>query len=153
MIKYISILVAGLLFGLGLALSEMTHASKVLGFLDVAGDWDPSLLFVLGGAVAVTIVAFRFILRRPVTVLDERFDLPTVKDIDLSLVLGAAIFGVGWGIGGYCPGPGIALLAAPSWETWVFVPAVFAGALLHRLLASAGKGNAPAVRSSQGESA
>ena len=120
--KYVSILVAGLVFGVGLAVSEMTHASKVLGFLDVAGAWDPSLMFVLGGAVAVTIVAFRFVLRQPVPVLEERFHLPTAKDIDLPLILGAALFGVGWGIGGYCPGPGIALLAAPSWETWVFVP-------------------------------
>ena len=134
--KHISILVAGLIFGFGLALSGMTHASKVLGFLDVTGNWDPSLLLVLGGAVAVTVVAFRLILRRPAPMLEEKFTLPTAKDIDGPLVVGAAIFGIGWGISGYCPGPGIALLAAPGWETWVFIPAVLLGAFLHKALTS-----------------
>ena len=134
--KYISILVAGLIFGVGLALSGMTHASKVLGFLDVTGNWDPSLLLVLGGAVAVTVVAFRFILRRSAPVLEEKFNLPVARVIDGPLVVGAAIFGIGWGISGYCPGPGIALLAAPGWETWVFIPAVLLGAFLHKVLTS-----------------
>ena len=134
--KYISILVAGLIFGLGLAVSGMTHANKVLGFLDVTGNWDPSLLLVLGGAVAVTVVAFRFILRRRAPVLEEKFALPTAKDIDGPLVVGAAIFGIGWGISGYCPGPGIALLAAPGWETWVFIPALLLGAFLHKAFTS-----------------
>jgi uncharacterized membrane protein YedE/YeeE len=134
--KYISILVAGVIFGLGLAVSGMTHAAKVLGFLDVTGNWDPSLLLVLGGAVAVTVIAFRLILRRPAPVLEEKFKLPAAKFIDGPLVVGAAIFGIGWGISGYCPGPGIALLAAPGWETWVFIPAVLAGAFLHKALTS-----------------
>lgn len=134
--KHISIVVAGLIFGLGLAVSGMTHAAKVLGFLDVTGNWDPSLLLVLGGAVAVTAVAFRFILRRPAPVLEEKFNLPVARFIDGPLVVGAAIFGIGWGISGYCPGPGIALLAAPGWETWVFIPAVLLGAFLHRLFTS-----------------
>jgi uncharacterized protein len=132
MARIISVLAAGLLFGLGLALSGMTHASKVLGFLDMAGDWDPSLLLVLGGAVGVAVVAFRFVLRRPVPVLEPAFRLPSAKDIDGPLVVGAAIFGIGWGISGYCPGPAVASLAAPNWETWVFLPAVFLGAFLHR---------------------
>ena len=132
MTKYLGIVVAGLLFGLGLAVSEMTHASKVLGFLDVAGNWDPSLMFVLGGAVGVAIVAFRFILKQSAPLVEDRFNLPTVKDIDVPLVLGAAIFGVGWGISGYCPGPGVALLAAPDWETWVFIPAMLLGASLQK---------------------
>lgn len=134
--KYISILVAGLIFGLGLAVSGMTQASKVLGFLDVTGNWDPSLLLVLGGAVAVTAVAFRFILRRPAPVLEDKFRLPITRFIDGPLVVGAAIFGIGWGISGYCPGPGIALLAAPGWETWVFIPAVLLGAFLHKAFTS-----------------
>jgi len=133
MTRYLSVMAAGLVFGLGLALSGMTHAAKVLGFLDVAGNWDPSLLLVLGGAVGVTAIAFRFILRRPRPVLENQFNLPKRKDIDVRLIAGAAIFGIGWGISGYCPGPGIALLAAPSWETWVFIPALLAGAALHRL--------------------
>lgn len=131
--KFVSILGAGLLFGLGLAISGMTHADKVLGFLDVTGDWDPSLLLVLGGAVGVSVVAFHFILRRKAPVLEFEFRLPSVKDIDGPLVAGAAIFGIGWGISGYCPGPAIASLAAPTWETWVFIPAVLLGAFLQRL--------------------
>ena len=131
--KLLSVLAAGLLFGLGLAISGMTHASKVLGFLDITGDWDPSLLLVLGGAVGVSVVAFRFILRRPAPLLEPAFRLPSVKDIDGPLVVGAAIFGIGWGISGYCPDPAIASLAAPNWETWVFIPAVLLGAYLHRL--------------------
>ena len=141
MAKYISTLIAGMIFGLGLALSGMTHASKVLGFLDVTGNWDPSLLLVLGGAVAVTAVAFRFVLRRPVPVLEEKFNLPAARIVDGPLVVGAVIFGIGWGISGYCPGPGIALLAAPGWETWVFIPAVLLGAFLHKAFTSSPRGS------------
>jgi len=138
--KTISVLAAGLIFGFGLALSGMTHASKVLGFLDVTGNWDPSLLCVLGGAVGVTVIAFRFILRRPAPVLEEKFRLPTAKFVDAPLVIGAAIFGIGWGISGYCPGPGIALLAAPGWETWTFIPAVLLGAFLHKVVTGSSNG-------------
>ena len=134
--KTISFIGAGLIFGFGLALSGMTHAAKVLGFLDVTGNWDPSLLLVLGGAVAVTVVAFRFVLRRPAPVLADKFILPTAKFIDGPLVVGAVIFGIGWGVSGYCPGPGIALLAAPGWETWVFIPAVLLGGFLHKAFTS-----------------
>lgn len=125
---------AGLLFGLGLALSGMTQPARVLGFLDPLGAWDPTLLFVLGGAVGVTMVAFHFVLRRPAPVLAARFHLPKARAIDRLLVAGAALFGVGWGITGYCPGPGVALLASPTWETWVFLPAMLAGIALHRSL-------------------
>ncbi len=150
MARHISVLIAGLIFGFGLAVSGMTHASKVLGFLDVAGNWDPSLLLVLGGAVAVTVVAFRFILRRPAPLLEERFVLPTAKFIDGPLVVGATIFGIGWGIGGYCPGPGIALLAAPGWETWVFIPAVLLGAFLHKAFTSSPRGVVTPSRATDG---
>ena len=126
--------VTGLIFGFGLALSGMTQPSKVLGFLDVTGDWDPSLLLVLGGAVGVTAVAFRFILRRARPILEPDFRLPASTRIDTPLVAGSLIFGLGWGISGYCPGPAIASFAAPNWETWVFVPAVFLGAALHKIL-------------------
>lgn len=126
-------LLAGLLFGAGLALSGMTHPQKVQGFLDVAGAWDPSLLFVLGGAVGVTAVAFRFVLKRPAPVFAGRFHLRTGAKVDLPLLAGAAIFGVGWAIGGYCPGPAVALIGAPNRELWIFLPALLAGAVLHRL--------------------
>lgn len=132
MARHISAAIAGLLFGFGLALSGMTHPAKVLGFLDVAGAWDPSLLLVLGGAVGVTVVAFRFILRRQAPVLEENFRLPALRAIDGPLVVGAVLFGIGWGISGYCPGPAIASFAAPNWETWVFIPAILLGAFMHR---------------------
>ena len=132
MTRFAAVLIAGLVFGIGLALSGMTHADKVLGFLDVTGDWDATLLLVLVGAVSVTAIAFRFILRRPAPLFEPKFILPAAKHIDGALVLGAVIFGTGWGIAGYCPGPGIALLAAPNWEAWIFIPAVLIGAFLHR---------------------
>ncbi len=114
-------LLAGLVFGLGLGLSQMIDRDRVLGFLDLAGIWDPTLLFVLGGAVSTTIIAFRFVLRRPAPLLAEKFHLPTRKDIDWQLVTGTAIFGVGWGISGYCPGPGITALAISSWNPILFL--------------------------------
>ena len=117
---------AGLLFGVGLWLSGMANPRKVLDFLDITGNWDPSLLLVMGGAVAVTAATFRPLIRKR----DLRFDKTA---IDIPLVAGAAIFGIGWGISGYCPGPAIASLAAPNWETWVFIPSVLLGAYLHRL--------------------
>lgn len=104
----------GLVFGFGLALAGMTSPQKVLAFLDVAGDWDPALLFVLGGAVATAAIAFRFVLRRPRPVFDARFHLSDARRIDAPLVVGSTLFGIGWGIAGYCPGPAVALLAAPG---------------------------------------
>lgn len=138
MTRLVTTLVAGILFGAGLALSGMTNPAKVLGFLDIAGRWDASLLFVLGGAVGVTVVAFRFVLRRDAPMLAAAFELPTARHIDRPLVVGAALFGIGWGISGYCPGPAVALLAAPTWETWVFLPAMLAGAALHRMITARG---------------
>jgi uncharacterized protein len=135
MLRYLVSLICGLLFGAGLALSGMTRPLKVLGFLDVAGKWDPSLIFVLGGAVIVATVAFRFILQRKAPLLAPSFDLPTTKKVDRKLIVGALIFGVGWGIAGYCPGPAIALLAAPDTEALYFLPAIVAGWGLYRLTA------------------
>jgi uncharacterized membrane protein YedE/YeeE len=114
--RYVASLVCGLLFGAGLALAAMTRPQKVLGLLDVTRRWDPSLIFVLGGAAACAIVAFRFTLRRSSPLLAQYFDLPTAKTIDRKLILGALTFGIGWGLNGYCPGPAIALLAAPDTE-------------------------------------
>lgn len=124
--------VSGVLFGLGLAISGMTNPAKVLAFLDISGRWDPSLLFVLGGAVAITAGATRLVLRRATPVLDDAFHISSRNTIDPSLIFGAAIFGVGWGISGYCPGPGVALLASPTWETWAFLPAMLVGIAAHR---------------------
>ena len=125
-------LLAGALFGLGLALSGMTDPLRVLGFLDLFGQWDPTLLFVLGGAVATTAVAFRFVLRRAQPVLAERFMVPDARAIDAPLLAGAAIFGIGWGLAGYCPGPALAGLGVLSREALWFVPAMVAGMFVHR---------------------
>ena len=120
---------AGILFGIGLWLSGMANPRKVLDFLDITGNWDPSLLLVMGGAVAVTASAFRPLIRRR----DLRFDKTA---IDVPLIAGAAIFGIGWGIGGYCPGPAITALSNLTLEPVVFVAAMIAGGLLARIPSS-----------------
>ena len=125
---------AGALFGLGLAVSGMTDANRVQGFLDVFSDFDPSLMFVLGGAVMTTVVLFRFVLRQPHPLFDRRFYLPAADRIDRRLIIGAAIFGIGWGMAGYCPGPALTGLGVGSSEALWFVPAMLAGMALHRLL-------------------
>lgn len=125
---------SGLLFGLGLGVSQMVDRERVLGFLDVMGRWDPTLLFVLGGAVTVTAIAFRFVLRLPQPVFATKFRLPTRKDIDRSLVLGAAIFGIGWGIAGYCPGPAVVALTLTSWSPVIFLVAFVIGSLSAKLV-------------------
>jgi len=127
-------LLSGVLFGLGLGFSQMIDRQRVLGFLDVAGAWDSTLLFVLGGAVTVTVITFRFVLRRPHPIFAENFNLPTKKDIDKPLVIGAAIFGIGWGICGYCPGPGITALVLGNWNPILFVVAFIAGSLTYKNL-------------------
>lgn len=125
-------LVSGVVFGVGLAVAQMTDPRKVLAFLDVAGAWDPSLLFVLGGAVVVAAIGFALVRRRERPLLDDRFHLPTQTVIDRPLLLGAALFGVGWGIAGYCPGPAIASLGFANAEALWFVPAFVAGIALRR---------------------
>lgn len=122
-------LVAGLLFGAGLAISGMVLPEKVLGFLDVTGDWDPSLAFVMIGAILVHIPAVRFAHRRLQSFLGEGFQLPKRKDIDWRLVVGAIVFGVGWGIVGICPGPGIVNLVTASPGVLAFVAAMLVGML------------------------
>ena len=124
---------AGLIFGLGLLISGMANPAKVQNFLDLAGSFDPSLIFVMAGAVAVTFIGYRLVLRRPKPVLAERFYLPTAKDIDVKLIAGAALFGVGWGLSGFCPGPAVTSLVLLAKGTLVFVPAMIAGLVLARL--------------------
>lgn len=119
--------IAGIIFGVGLGLSQMVDRQRVLGFLDLAGNWDPTLLFVLGGAVSVTVIAFRFVLNQQTPLLGTQFHLPTRQDIDWQLITGAAIFGVGWGIAGYCPGPGITALAIGDRNSIYFLLSMLAG--------------------------
>ncbi len=123
---------SGVLFGLGLVVSGMVNPAKVLGFLDVAGDWDPTLAFVMGGALLVAAPAFRGILKRPRPVLAEEFDLPATKDLDARLLAGSALFGVGWGLAGFCPGPAVTALASGLAPVFVFVAAMVAGMALYK---------------------
>lgn len=118
---------SGLVFGLGLVVSGMADPAKVLNFLDLAGSWDPSLAFVMAGAVVVTFVGYRLAFARKAPLLMESFDVPRAKDIDLRLVGGAAMFGIGWGIGGFCPGPALTALPLLAPGTLVFVPAMLIG--------------------------
>ena len=111
---------SGLLFGFGLSLSEMTNRHRVLGFLDVTGDWDASLIFVMAGAVLVTVITFHFILKQSAPLLGGKFHLPLIKSLDAKLFGGAAIFGIGWSIAGYCPGPAISALGSLSANPLVF---------------------------------
>ena len=134
--RCLSSLAAGVLSGFGVALSGMTRPAKAPAFLDISGGWDPSLPLVMAGAVAASFAGFRLLLGRAAPLFEERFRLPAAKDIDPPLVIGAVLFGVGWGIAGYWPGPAIASLAAPNWETVVFVPALAVGIGLRRLQAA-----------------
>jgi uncharacterized protein len=126
MAKILSALIIGTIFGLGLAISQMVNPARVIGFLDVAGRWDPTLIFVMGGALLLTAPIFPVVLRRK-PFLAEQFSLPTKVDIDRPLLLGAIIFGVGWGLGGFCPGPALAALASGSPSVALFVVAMIAG--------------------------
>jgi hypothetical protein len=123
----------GLLFGLGLITSQMTDPDRIVDFLDVVGDWDPTLAFVMIGAVAVAAPAFVIARGRERSLLGETIALPDRKRIDRPLMLGAAIFGIGWGLAGICPGPGIALLGTLDGGALVFLPAVIAGMFIARL--------------------
>jgi uncharacterized membrane protein YedE/YeeE len=128
-------LVVGLVFGLGLCLSGMYEPAKVTGFLDLAGRWDPSLAFVMGGAIAVALPAFALARRRASAWVGDPIDLPTKRAIDAPLVVGAAIFGVGWGLAGVCPGPGVVDLGFLSPGAAIFVAAMAAGMLAWRAIA------------------
>lgn len=123
-------LLSGVIFGLGLAVSGMMNPAKVTGFLDVAGNWDPTLAFVMGGALLVTIPAFRLILVRSRPVLDKSFSLPAKTGLDGRLISGAALFGVGWGMVGFCPGPAVAALATGLTPVLVFTVAMITGMAL-----------------------
>jgi uncharacterized membrane protein YedE/YeeE len=127
-------LLSGLVFGLGLVLSGMTDPSKVLGFLDLAGMWDPSLAFVMGGAIVVGFFAFRIAGGRPKALLGDAMRLPTATQVDRRLVIGGLAFGVGWGLAGFCPGPALASLGMGNVKALIFVAAMVAGMAIFELL-------------------
>ena len=120
-------LLTGLVFGIGLIVSGMADPAKVLGFLDLAGVWDPSLAFVMAGAIAVSVVAFAVARRRTVSLLGAEMKLPTGRQIDRRLVAGSVVFGIGWGMAGFCPGPGLVALGMGEIKAAVFVAAMLAG--------------------------
>ena len=120
-------LLAGLVFGLGLIVSGMANPAKVLGFLDLAGHWDPSLAFVMAGAIAVGVVAFAVANRRAQSFLGAEMRLPSARHIDRRLVLGSVLFGIGWGVAGFCPGPALVSLGMGEVKALIFVAAMLAG--------------------------
>jgi uncharacterized membrane protein YedE/YeeE len=124
----------GLLFGTGIAVSGMSNPAKVLNFFDFFGTWDPSLAFVMGGALAVTAIGYRFVLGRPRPVLEARFHVPASRTIDVPLVAGSAVFGIGWGITGFCPGGAIPALGLWESSAWIFVGSMLAGILIARTI-------------------
>jgi len=134
MLAALTSLLAGTVFGIGLAISGMMNPAKVLGFLDIAGAWNPTLAFVMGGALLVAAPGFVLMRRRGQTAFGGKLELPSRTDIDARLISGAALFGAGWGLGGLCPGPAIAGLATGVSGIYVFVVAMVAGMLLFRVL-------------------
>lgn len=132
---YVTSLLTGVLFGIGLILSGMANPAKVLGFLDITGNWDPSLVLVMAGAIAVGLVAFTFGKKRTVSLIGEPVRLPTATSIDRRLILGSIVFGIGWGLAGYCPGPALASLFL-GLKPLIFVAAMIGGMTIYELLES-----------------
>jgi len=127
-------LLAGLVFGIGLILSGMANPAKVIGFLDLAGRWDPSLALVMAGAIGVGVVAFAIAGRRSRSLLGDEMRLPASRDIDRRLIIGSVAFGVGWGIAGFCPGPAIVAVGIGEWKAMVFTASMVAGMVIHQLI-------------------
>ena len=129
-------LLAGIIFGAGLTLSDMVNPARVLNFLDVAGNWDPTLMFVMAGGLAVTTLGYRWVFRRSSPLADDKFHVPTRQQIDLPLVGGSALFGVGWGLAGICPGPAFTDLSTLEPKVLLFVAAMLAGMIAASVLRS-----------------
>ena len=132
--QYLTALTAGLLFGIGLTVSGMVNPMKILNFLDLTGSFDPTLIFVMGGGLLTALIGFHFVLARKAPLFADRFHLPTMTDIDARLVSGAVLFGLGWGLTGFCPGPAIASLVFGHMQSIIFVVAMSAGMVLAKLL-------------------
>lgn len=124
----------GFLFAIGLGISGMTQPSKVIGFLDITGSWDPSLMFVMMGAIGLHAVTYKWIRKRHSPLLAMHWQVPTKTHLSPALIIGSILFGVGWGLAGYCPGPALTSMAAFQWQTWLFVVAMIAGMLLFKFV-------------------
>ena len=142
--RLLTALLVGLIFGLGISVSGMINPAKVLNFFDLAGSWDPSLGFVMAGALAVAIPGYRFILARPAPVFEDRFQLPDTRVIDRRLILGSATFGIGWGIAGFCPGGALPALGTGDPVVFLFLAALIGGLLIARVLRSRAPARTPA---------
>ena len=134
--KILIALISGIIFGLGLSLSQMINPEKVISFLDISGDWDPSLAFVMMGALAVTFISFKWVLNRSEPILESGFHLSKRSEIDKALLGGAAIFGIGWGMSGFCPGPAVASLGLVFIEAVVMVLSIYAGFFCQKWLSN-----------------
>jgi uncharacterized membrane protein YedE/YeeE len=148
MAVFVPALAAGTLLGAGLALSDMINPARVLAFLDIAGEWDATLVFVMAGAVAAAAIGYFIAGRMKRPLFDAKFYIPENRVLERRLVLGSALFGIGWGLVGVCPGPAVAALAFGLWQPWVFFGAMLAGMLLHRFATSSllkGRTAAPLV--------
>lgn len=136
--KLISTYLIGLIFGVGISISGMANPAKVLNFFDIAGTWDPSLIFVMGGALVTTFVGYKLVFGRSAPFFEGGFSLPTSRVIDARLIGGSALFGIGWGIAGFCPGGALPALGTGRWEVFAFTAALVAGIFLARFFQSLG---------------
>ena len=132
--RLFSIYVIGIIFGVGISMSGMANPAKVINFFDVAGTWDPSLMFVMGGALLITFIGYRFVLKGQSPVFDSKFHLPNKQDIDMQLVGGSALFGIGWGIAGFCPGGAIPAIGTGHNEVFIFMASLVVGIMIARFL-------------------
>lgn len=135
--KLIALYLVGVIFGVGISLSGMANPAKVLNFFDVAGSWDPSLAFVMGGAVVTTFLGYKLVFGRAAPIFEGTFSLPTSRVIDVKLIGGSALFGIGWGIAGFCPGGALPALGTGRWEVFAFTAALLAGIFLAKAIQSA----------------
>ena len=134
--RLVSTYLVGLVFGVGISISGMANPAKVLNFFDIAGTWDPSLILVMGGALVTTFIGYRLVFGRPAPLFEQAFFVPSNRGIDARLVGGSAVFGIGWGIAGFCPGGALPALGTGRWEVFVFSAALVAGILLARWMMS-----------------
>lgn len=143
--KLITTYLIGLIFGVGISISGMSNPAKVLNFFDIAGTWDPSLIFVMGGALVTTFIGYKLVFGRAAPLFEPRFSVPTSRMIDAKLIGGSAVFGIGWGIAGFCPGGALPALGTGRWEVIIFTIAVVAGIALAKLFQSYGASRATAA--------
>lgn len=143
--RLILLYLSGLIFGIGISISGMANPAKVINFFDVAGTWDPSLAFVMGGALFVTFIGYRYVLKRPAPLMSARFHLPTRRDLDLPLIGGSAAFGIGWGIAGFCPGGALPALGTGQMDVFIFTAALLAGIFVAKAAQTAFAKRAPAA--------